>query len=262
MRPASARTSAGAGRDAHSPPRQPQQPSHLPGEASLVLPAAGFMRALVGIAVVLVLLHLVVVWSYHTGWKMPLGGRFYLDAEANLPTFFSTFLLLTSAGLLAAIAAGARARREKYTRHWGALALIFFLMAVDEAASLHEVLIDPLRDAFDLSGLLRFSWVLAGLVAVAAFSLAYLRFLLSLPRRLGLLFAASAALYVTGAIGLEMIGGSFFVEEGARQGANLLPYMLAATLEETLEMTGILLFVHTLLTHLRDTLPRISLQVA
>jgi hypothetical protein len=76
---------------------------------------------------------------------------------------------------------------------------------------------------------------------------AYARFLLRLPHRprAGLLVAAG--LYGA-ALALELVGGT----EMAAHGNRSLRYALLTTAEETLEMAGVLVFIHALLLLLAD----------
>jgi hypothetical protein len=73
-------------------------------------------------------------------------------------------------------------------------------------------------------------------------------------------FLTAGALYVGGALGLELLGGHLFVE-GEVPGPNLLPYMLAASAEETLEITGVLVFIASLLRHMREHYPLATLRI-
>lgn len=87
---------------------------------------------------------------------------------------------------------------------------------------------------------------LAALVLVGGFGLAMVPFLLSLPRRSAALFIASGALFVGGALGLEMASGYVITARGEE--APLVA--LLAICEETLEMLGLALFTGALCDHL------------
>lgn len=230
--------------------------------------AAAVLRALVAAALGLVCLHLLVVLTYLARWPVRGVERFYLDLEGNVPTWFASALLLTAALLLGVIAALKRATRDAFSSRWALLGLIFLGLSLDEAASFHEILIKPLVKAFDLTGALRFGWVLAGGVFALCVAVFYLRFLASLPRRTGALFVLAGGCYVLGALGFEMLGAYFFLPErgiGTASlvgGWDLLPYMLAMTVEESLELAGVLLFIHGLLDYLKASAPAILLRVA
>jgi hypothetical protein len=222
--------------------------------AVLDLDSGTWMRWLVAAALVLLAAHLVVVWSYLGDWRLPIRDKFYFDAENNVPTVFSGFVLLLCAIVLGWIATVVRARALPDPRHWAALGLIFALLAFDELASIHELLINPLRNAMDLPGFLRFPWVIAGVIFVALVGLAYLRFLARLPASTRWLFVLAGFLYVGGAVGMEMVGGyvfETFQENRAEGDKNMVPYMIVMTLEESLEIGGALLFLHACLRHLR-----------
>ncbi|MEJ7929434.1 hypothetical protein WG922_05545 [Ramlibacter sp. AN1015] len=236
----------------------PAPPIVAAGATEVEVSSRWIVRTLASITAILLALHLAVVWSYHTGVSFPLRARLYMDAEANLPTFFSTALLLLAALLLWLV--GSRAGAGAPSRPWRVLSLVFLAIAADEAGGFHELLIDPLAAAFDLSGAFRFAWVVVGIAVVAVFAAAFLPFLLRLPPRTRRLFATAAALYVGGALGMEMVGASLFQEEGT-PGRNMLPYMLAATVEELLEMVGVQVFIYALLRHLRETAPLLDLRI-
>jgi len=63
-------------------------------------------------------------------------------------------------------------------------------------------------------------------------------------------FAASAAVYLSGAVGFEMIGGAIYEASNGQGGA---AYALAYTVEETLEMVGLVMLTYTLLSWIADT---------
>src|SRR3982751_4790319 len=72
----------------------------------------------------------------------------WLDGECNIPSWFSSCLLLVCALLLALIAAAQRQRPKAWFGHWLALALIFGFLSLDETAQLHELSIAPIRTSF------------------------------------------------------------------------------------------------------------------
>lgn len=233
-----------------------------PAASKITVPARAIVIGLSASLLLLLVLNLLVVWMYVRGVSFPGRGRFYFDNENNLPTFFSTLMLLLASLLAAAITVQARAAGELFVRHWGALALILLAMATEEAASFHEGLVVPLRrvlDLSDLGGPLLFAWVLVGMPVVVIFGAAYLRFVVHLPPRTRSYFMSAAAVYVAGAIGFEMVGATLFsdevravVEYGAKADRRILTYMLVMTAEETLEMAGVLLGIAGLLFHLRE----------
>lgn len=226
----------------------------------LVLQVGTVLKTVLAIAGMLLAIHLLVVWSYLGDWRFPARDKFYLDAENNLPTVFSTLVLLLAALLLAWISRIKRHARDPFAWHWIGLAIVFMALTVDESASLHELLIHPLRTAYGTTGWLRFPWVIAGGAFVVVFAIAYLRFLAHLPKATRRAFLAAGALYVGGAVGMEMVGGQVFMEEGT-PGRTLVPYMIAMTLEECAEIAGATLFIFGLLRYLGTQSARLQLEV-
>lgn len=170
-----------------------------------------------------------------------------MDRERNAPTSFQAFLMLSCVAGLAGITVIKRLKRDRWTVHWGGLALFFFALAWDESTEVHERFIEPMRRIFDLEGLLFFGWIVPAGIAVAIFALAYLRFVLDLEPRTRARFILAGVIAVTGALVLESVGGAYY--ESIDQNANMM-YVFISTVEETLEMTGMIIFLHTILTYL------------
>ena len=173
-----------------------------------------------------------------------LVDQFYLDAEQNLPTYFSCAILAFAGALLLLIAHRVQADGEPRQRHWRALSWIFFCMSVDEFVSFHERLGEFIRIHFHgpEHGLLRFTWVVVGIPFVVIVGSLYLPFLLALPRRIGNLMMLSGFLYVSGALLMEMFDGWYV----GRYGDNTV-YKLLSGVEDLLEMAGVILFIQCLL---------------
>lgn len=181
-----------------------------------------------------------------------------LDGEMNVPAWYATITLLACSVLLWVIAAVRRAINDPWWRHWRGLGFVFVYVSLDEAISIHERLIEPLQAWLGLGGLLYWPWVIAGAVAVAVLGAVYLKFLLALPRETGRWFATAAALFVGGALGVEMIAASWVEGHGQRN----IPYILMFTAEETLEMLGVAVFIYALLRYLEREVGRVQLAFA
>jgi hypothetical protein len=102
---------------------------------------------------------------------------FDMDLEANLPTWFSSVLMFAAACLLWAVAHS----DSRHARRWRFLAFVFLCMSIDETAQLHETLGWTLKNAFQVSGLLHFAWVLLAIPFVAFLVSVYWRVVWSLP---------------------------------------------------------------------------------
>ena len=171
-----------------------------------------------------------------------LGPLFNLGAERSLPTYYSVFALLFAALLLAAITVATRAAGQGWTRHWAGLSAIFVLLSVDEMLELHEELIEPVRSLLHTGGVFYYAWIIPYGLALLMLAVVYLGFLRALPRRTAALFVVGGAIFVGGGIGLEMLGG--VVSE--TWGNDNPTYVAMQTIEETLEMAGIVVFIYAL----------------
>ena len=190
-------------------------------------------------------------------WAFGFVPRFSLVGEGNVPTWFASTTLLACAALLGVIARVERDASSTFVRHWKILALIFLYLAVDEAAELHELLIDPMRALVGAGGLLHFAWVIPAIALLLVLSVAYLRFLLHLPAGIRRLFVAAGATYVGGAVVSEMIGGAWVESRGFLNPGSAVIW----TVEESLEMIGVVLFIYTLLRYLELRAGTVAFQV-
>ena len=167
-----------------------------------------------------------------------------MDRELNLPTLFSSALLLMAAVLLQRLG---QSSDHGAARDWRLLSKIFVFLALDEALQIHEILIIPgLRH--QVHPALASTWV----VPYAALALILLwrfrRFLGSIPSATASRLMRSGAVYIGGAIGMEMIG-SFAVRSSLIRLHS--PWYGAITgLEEALELLGIILLINALMKEL------------
>lgn len=173
-----------------------------------------------------------------------------VDAEQNLPTFFSILLLLIATALLAIIALFKKVQGASYAVYWAILSVGFLLMAVDEATSIHEKLHEPMSRLLgdDRPAVFYFAWVVPAIVFVFVAGLFFLKFLLRLPAKTRFLFFLAGFLYVGGAIVLELIGSLFAFTYGLRSWTLIVSYHV----EECLEMAGVIIFIFALLRYLAD----------
>lgn len=270
VQPGSARLNGRTGRAQAAPSRSGRKPTAIhpedPPRAPLSVPRLslqprGVAMALAGVGLALVCASVAVhLLAAATGHDHMLGLRplFDLDTERNLPSLFSTLLLLCVALLLALLGQVLRAARPREARRWLLLAAIATAMAVDEAVGIHELLIEPMRRVLGgwSGGVLHFAWVVPGALLVAAFLLAFWRFQATLPQPLRWRVQLAGVLYVGGALGVELISGRHV----ALHGIDNLAYSAGlVTLEEGLEMAGILLSLHALLSHLAGLAPELRL---
>jgi hypothetical protein len=210
------------------------------------------LAAFVGLSV----LNLLAVFVIHAGSRgRRIARMFYFDSEANFATLFNFLLLVGVAGLLALNAARAYGEDCRWRRYWASLMALFLLLAFDEAARMHERLSDIVHAHLELDGYLKFAWVIPGFVFVLAVAIVYLRFVLALPRRVAALTLLGGGMLVAGALGVEMVGANV----SSQQAGNTVQYGLVTTLEESLEILGLVVFGYALLLPLADADGRLHL---
>ena len=185
-------------------------------------------------AVLLLSLHLGLYWYNYQVEELEwlLLQLFDMDEENNLPTWFSSFLLLNNAFLLYLVA---KSELVQDRLHWGLMSAGFLLLAIDEVAGLHET----------LNSSIEMNWAMAGAILVTVVGAAFIPFLLRLPRRLAGMFILSGAVFISCAIIIELLSEDMDSDSWA--------YMLAVALEEGLEMLGAWLLLVTLLKQMANS---------
>jgi hypothetical protein len=197
-------------------------------------------QGLLILAVTLLVYHAALWTCHYRVHALPwlLLQLFDLDEENNLPTWYSEILLLTAWIFLWLCARKKRAHGDPWVYHWRGLTVGFLLMAVDEIASVHEA----------INSMIEMSWAIPAGIGVLVIGVAYVPFLLHLPRRTALSFMLAGAVYVAGAVGLEILGNAM-AGKGLR---DTLAYRMSTMVEEGMEMLGLILFISALLHYMRD----------
>lgn len=217
------------------------------GRARILVSRKKIMYTLMLLAAVLVALSLAgQVYRCTIGHDRYLVRLFNMDEEWNVPTVFNVFLLLLTAFLLSCIAWLQKKNGSRFHRHWWGLAGLAYLASFDELVSFHEQLSKPIHDLTGADGLFHYAWVIPAFLLLAVLLAIYLRFFLSLPLPFKMRFAAAAAVYVLGAVGLEMLGGKYL----DCNTTSSLGYALVTHVEELMEWAGLLLAIDSLLFYL------------
>ena len=215
------------------------------------------LKFLLSSVAILLVANLVVIVTYAVfdstvgGW---LPEMFFFDSEQNIPTFYSAFNLMVSALLLLLIAMKHKGIGSDWL-FWLGLAFLMCFLSVDEATSIHEQLGAPTRAMLDMSATFYYAWVLPYLLAVAAIFLLYFKFLMRLPKRTRVLFLLSGSLFVLGAAGFEVFGNTLKV---------IYPrtYNISITLEELLEMLGVVCFIYSLMDYATNRFGGLTITIA
>lgn len=195
----------------------------------------------------LALLTVISTYVFDRGRLLGLIPMFSMDREANIPTLFAVLLLFTAAGLFFLMSRHLRTSSDRFAKHVTILSYIFVFMAVDEFTSIHELLLNPLGSFTPKTGIFHFSWIIVGIPVVIIIGLYFLKFFLAQPKdfKIGLFIAGF--LYVFGALGMEMIGGSI----ASAYGNGHLAYGLAALIEESCETFAVIILINTQLAQLQ-----------
>lgn len=148
---------------------------------------------------------------------------FDMDEENNLPSWWSSFLLLNVAFI---VFIAARSVTDQFRRHWFLIAAGFLVLAVDEVAGLHETFNSATES----------NWAIFGGVLVLLVGIAFIPFLNSLDKALAVKFILSGAVFVSGAIVVELLSEDM--------DSDTIQYTFAVALEEGMEMLGVLMFLY------------------
>jgi len=172
---------------------------------------------------------------------------FDVGEEANVTSWFSSILLLLSAILLYFISRLKYLDKDSVAMHWTFLSYLFIFLSIDETATIHEMLIKPLREMFHLTGIFYYAWMIIAIPAVLLLAILYKRFVFSLPKNIRNQFILAVIIFLSGALGFEMLGGLFFKTEIS--GIHVLSFLI--TFEELLENLGVVVFISALLNYVK-----------
>jgi hypothetical protein len=196
-------------------------------------------------------------------WAPVLVPLLSLSYEHNLPTWYAVLLHASCALLLALHALSLRQRSaappaavaapgpsqepaplparspKQWSTRWILLSGLFAYISLDELIQLHEVA----SGWFDTTGVLYFGWVIPAAALVIALGLWYLPLVRALPARTRRRFILAGVVFVSGALLMELPLG-WWTE---RAGADNLTYGIIDWVEETLELSGVSMFLLALL---------------
>jgi hypothetical protein len=186
--------------------------------------------------------------------------RFDLGHEPSIPAFYSAIVMLLAAGTAGFLSVYDGHPADRRRNSWRILALVLVLLAIDEVVMFHEMGTAAMEQ-LGLSAELYFSWVIPGGIFAAIVAISFTKLLINLGWRTRLLFLASGAIFVAGAIGMELLAGVIFAEAASELDAlSSVAHVVSQAVEEGLEMIGMALFLCTLLDYIN--LEGISVWVA
>lgn len=224
-------------------------------KASVTLDPRKTTYRLSAIAIILLVAHLTTIATVYIfrgfdHWLVRvLFNLFFLDGEGNLPALFSVCLFLLNAALFLIVWQAKRVAGEA-SKIWLFLSAVFVFLALDESISIHERLIDPLRQAFDASGFFYYTWIIPYGIGVVLLSIFVIPVFWRMQKKIRFWFGLSAVIYLFATIGLEMISGKYLAMMNEKKD---IWWILLITLEELLEMAGLIILAYALLLYVQNT---------
>jgi hypothetical protein len=182
-----------------------------------------------------------------------------VNREGSIPTWYGTITLASCAVLLGLIAVDAARHRKPFPFHWAALGVIFALLSVEEILGVHSEATGRLRELVSITDGPGYAIALAliALVGLAIVALLFGRFYLHLPARWRTWFTIAAVIYAIGVFASDAVGDYLITSAGEPT----LAYDIVLTIEEALEMTGVLIFIVMLLEYIRTFVGTVTFAV-
>lgn len=231
-------------------------PDTSPPKAVRVTPGS-VARCLIGLVAGLILIQcclLVLVHIFDRPYIFGLVDAFDFGGENNITALVSTLLMMACALMLAF--SGAVAAPPLKRLPWFLLAGVFAFLGIDEATMIHEYASAPVRVLLGEDRVPHLAWVLPYGAAMLVLAAVLLPWFLKLDRQVQIRFVLAGGLFVLGAIGFELaesqVVQGILAEYPDTDIAQLQhPTVdLLILFEESLEMTGLSLFLHTLVSRL------------
>lgn len=179
---------------------------------------------------------------------------FHMNLEANIPAWFSSFLMIIISALCLIIS---RISGIAIKNFFLVLSVIFILMSLDEIAGIHEILNNPVRNSLKIKGIFHWAWVVPGILVVLLFFIYFSKYFKYLNKEFLVWSILSGTVYLSGAILFEMLGGWLVSNDMSKS----LYYIFEVFFEESLELLGLILFINTLLKYLINVKPFLNFKI-
>lgn len=187
-----------------------------------------------------------VVYSEHNGRVYELSNRLDFDDEASLPTWFSQFVFLCIAA--SASLAAYMQRKAAIRRLWSVVALIGFIFAIDETAAVHELVLQTTHLLlFGEKGpsIIANAWLVLLPFIAAAGLILLVQMRTYLPKFTVRLFVLSGLIFMTGAVGLDILTNADAANTFYAKG-------ILVVIEETLELLGTTTALYAIMQYLES----------
>jgi len=222
----------------------------------ITLSSSRIIKFLSLVALLLIAIHIVILVIYF--WidnpkEFDFIPMFDLDMESNIPSLFSSLLFAISSFLFYLLS---QIQKEKY-KYWLGLSLLFLFLSFDESAKIHEKLGDYTENFISATGYFYYPWFISYSLFVFILALFYFKFFFNMPKKVFFSFMLSATIFLIGAIGFDILGA----KEASEFGENTLTYCIYYSIEESLEMFGLIYLISILLGLLKKPLVKISFYI-
>jgi hypothetical protein len=166
---------------------------------------------------------------------------------------------MACAVMLGIIAIDAYRRRRPFPLHWAALAVAFGLLSLEEILGIHSEATRVLRSVVSITEGVGYALALGAIamVGLVVVVVVFGRFFLHLPSRWRWWFAIAAVIYLTGVFASDAVGDYLITADGDAT----LAYVIVLTIEEALEMIGVLIFIVMLLEYIRTYVGSVNVAV-
>ena len=195
---------------------------------------------------VLLLLNVVTYFNYHN--EAYLFNMFNFDKEKNIPSIFSALILLLASTTLLYVSFQALSFQVSNV-FWRSLSIIFLFLSFDELLRIHEKVGAFTASHIKGDGAFHYEWLIPYSVILLFLIFTYAKSIFALPTQVRNNMIISGILFVGGAVGFEMIGGMYIEEKGlltVEAVENSTSIFVLYTVEETLEMLGVVYFIYTI----------------
>ncbi len=201
-------------------------------------------------AFALVLLLISVARNFHyqiTGAELRVGTIFSFGDQVNVPTWYSSSLMLLCALLMLVIAWDSHDKGDRFARHWGFLSLLLIFLSANEVVLLHRRLFALFIYVLPLPGKHLIGFFLLTTFVVGLF-LAYRKFLACLPRQILSSFVAVGTLYFAAAL-IDKLDKREYWRYMQTFGIERSPRLLT-TVDEMLELISVIILIHAVLSYM------------
>jgi hypothetical protein len=179
---------------------------------------------------------------------------FSLGQEANVPTWFSSAMLIIAGLLAAAVAVNKYQAGDQLARHWVLLSIVLCLMSLDETAVMHEVFSSRAAQVvFGVRGapwFVYYAWIVPGIVVLGLMLVSFATLWKSLGPQTRPQFTRAAVIFFGGALGVEVAEAAFAAAFGLEHATASPVYTAIWTMQELLEMAGVAALLLALLDYI------------